>query len=100
MLDPIQGGETTVGEFVSKSRAVCAEANADQPFMCVDLVFISTLLEEGYGLKAKTPLKVMLELEASTSSNKTLTTILSFFFHAAVQKDRWSRNILGLGLCL
>lgn len=54
----MQGGETTVGEFVSKSREVCAEANADQPFMCVDLVFISTLLEEGYGLKAKTPLKV------------------------------------------
>uniref|UniRef100_A0A2M3Z2D0 Putative nucleoside phosphatase n=1 Tax=Anopheles braziliensis TaxID=58242 RepID=A0A2M3Z2D0_9DIPT len=63
LVDPIQGGETTVGEFVSKSRAVCAEANADQPFMCVDLVFISTLLEEGYGLKAKTPLKLYKKID-------------------------------------
>uniref|UniRef100_A0A6E8VZE2 Nucleoside phosphatase n=1 Tax=Anopheles coluzzii TaxID=1518534 RepID=A0A6E8VZE2_ANOCL len=63
LVDPMQGGETTVGEFVSKSREVCAEANADQPFMCVDLVFISTLLEEGYGLKAKTPLKLYKKID-------------------------------------
>uniref|UniRef100_A0A182QRL3 Ectonucleoside triphosphate diphosphohydrolase 5 n=1 Tax=Anopheles farauti TaxID=69004 RepID=A0A182QRL3_9DIPT len=63
LVDPIQGGETTVGEFVSKSREVCADANADQPFMCVDLVFISTLLEEGYGLKAKTPLKLYKKID-------------------------------------
>ncbi|XP_058061589.1 ectonucleoside triphosphate diphosphohydrolase 5 isoform X1 [Anopheles bellator] len=63
LVDPMQGGETTVGEFVSKSREVCAEANTDQPFMCVDLVFISTLLEEGYGLKAKTPLKLYKKID-------------------------------------
>lgn len=56
--DPFQGGETTVGHFITRSREVCADANTDQPFMCVDLTFIAVLLEEGYGLKPKTPLKV------------------------------------------
>ncbi|XP_055595951.1 ectonucleoside triphosphate diphosphohydrolase 5 isoform X2 [Uranotaenia lowii] len=61
--DPIQGGETTVGNFITRSREVCAEANTDQPFMCIDLTFISVLLEEGYGLKPKTPLKLYKKID-------------------------------------
>lgn len=63
LVDPFQGGETTVGSFITKSREVCAEANADQPFMCVDLTFIAVLLEEGYGLKPKTPLKLYKKID-------------------------------------
>lgn len=63
LVDPFQGGETTVNDFIVKSREVCAEANADQPFMCIDLTFISVLLEEGYGLKPKTPLKLYKKID-------------------------------------
>uniref|UniRef100_A0A182IMJ0 Ectonucleoside triphosphate diphosphohydrolase 5 n=1 Tax=Anopheles atroparvus TaxID=41427 RepID=A0A182IMJ0_ANOAO len=63
LVEPMLGGETTVGHFVTQSREVCANPNADQPFMCVDLVFISILLEEGYGLKAKTPLKLYKKID-------------------------------------
>lgn len=63
LVDPFQGGETTVGDFVTRSREVCAEANTDQPFMCVDLTFIAVLLEEGYGLKPKTPLKLYKKID-------------------------------------
>lgn len=45
-------------DFIRRSREVCQEANVEQPFMCIDLTFIAILLEEGYGLKPKTPLKV------------------------------------------
>ncbi|XP_053693718.1 ectonucleoside triphosphate diphosphohydrolase 5 isoform X2 [Sabethes cyaneus] len=58
LVDPINGGETTVHDFSIRSREVCQEANVEQPFMCIDLTFISILLEEGYGLKPKTPLKL------------------------------------------
>lgn len=58
--DPFEGGETTVGDFISKTKEVCATANVDQPFMCLDLTYISILLKEGYGLDSKNKVKVSL----------------------------------------
>lgn len=58
MVDPFKGGEVVVADFTKKSREVCANANADQPFMCLDLVFISVLLQDGYGLKPQTKIEV------------------------------------------
>lgn len=58
LVDPFQGGEIAVAEFTKKSREVCATPNADQPFMCLDLVFISVLLHDGYGLKPASKIKV------------------------------------------
>lgn len=63
LVDPFKGGETTVHDFIIRSREVCQEANVEQPFMCVDLTFISILLEEGYGLKPKTPLKLYKKID-------------------------------------
>lgn len=58
LVEPFKGGEITVNDFAKKSREVCATANTDQPFMCLDLVYITVLLRDGYGLKANTPIKV------------------------------------------
>ncbi|XP_031617363.1 ectonucleoside triphosphate diphosphohydrolase 5 isoform X2 [Contarinia nasturtii] len=58
LVDPFEGGEITVGDFVAKAKEVCATANTDQPFMCLDLTYISVLLKEGYGLNAKTKVKL------------------------------------------
>jgi ectonucleoside triphosphate diphosphohydrolase 5/6 len=58
LVDPFQGGEVVVADFAKKSREVCANANTDQPFMCLDLVFISVLLQDGFGLKPQTKIKV------------------------------------------
>lgn len=58
LVDPFQGGDVVVADFTKKSREVCANANADQPFMCLDLVFISVLLQDGFGLKPQTKIKV------------------------------------------
>jgi len=49
LLD-LGGGEITVGKFRDGAKEVCRQANTDQPFMCFDLTYISTLLREGYGL--------------------------------------------------
>ena len=58
LVDPFQGGEIAVSEFTKKAREVCATANTDQPFICLDLVYISVLLQDGYGLKPATNIKV------------------------------------------
>lgn len=60
LVDPFKGGEIAVAEFTKKAREVCATPNTDQPFMCLDLVFISVLLQDGYGLKPQTNIKVSL----------------------------------------
>jgi ectonucleoside triphosphate diphosphohydrolase 5/6 len=58
LVDPFEGGEIAVAEITKKAREVCSIPNSDQPFMCLDLVFISVLLQDGYGLKPQTKIKV------------------------------------------
>lgn len=53
----------TVGELFNKAKEVCATANTDQPFMCLDLSYMSVLLKDGYDLKPRTTIKVMEILE-------------------------------------
>lgn len=60
--DPFEGGEITVGHFIDMAKEVCATANTDQPFMCLDLAYISVLLKDGYGLNTKTKIKVSFQL--------------------------------------
>lgn len=48
----------TVGQFLEKAKEVCATADVDQPFMCLDLAYISTLLTDGYGLDTTTKIDV------------------------------------------
>lgn len=60
LVEPFKGGEITINDFAKKSREVCATANTDQPFMCLDLVYITVLLHDGYGLKSNTQIKVRL----------------------------------------
>lgn len=58
LIDPFEGGEIYVSDFRKKAQEICAIPNTDQPFMCFDVTFISVLLEEGFGLKPQTKLKV------------------------------------------
>jgi len=57
-VDPLAGGETTVEAYRKKAQEICAIPNDEQPFMCFDLTFISTLLREGFGLNDGKKIKV------------------------------------------
>lgn len=48
----------TLEEISDKAQSVCATANVDQPFMCLDLVYITALLQDGYDLRSTTKIKV------------------------------------------
>lgn len=54
LIDEYTGGKVKVDDFKTAALKVCKEANADQPFMCLDLTFIWVLLEKGFGLKPDT----------------------------------------------
>lgn len=58
LVDAYKGGVTTVDDFAKEAKSSCATPNVDQPFMCLDLTFISVILEDGYGLKRNTPIKL------------------------------------------
>ncbi|GJQ77327.1 hypothetical protein Trydic_g20745 [Trypoxylus dichotomus] len=54
LIDESTGGRVKVSDFKGAAKKVCNEANADQPFMCLDLTFIWILLEKGFGLRLDT----------------------------------------------
>lgn len=54
LIDELKGGLVKVSEFKTAAKNVCKQANVDQPFMCLDLTFIWSLLENGFGLKPDT----------------------------------------------
>lgn len=56
--DLSDGGEVTVADFYRTAKEICATPNTDQPFMCLDVSYMAVLLEEGYGLKPQTKIKV------------------------------------------
>ncbi|CAG9820173.1 unnamed protein product [Phaedon cochleariae] len=54
LIDESTGGQIKIKDFKNTAKKVCHEANADQPFMCLDLTIISVLLEQGFGLNENT----------------------------------------------
>lgn len=54
LIDEKTGGQIQVKDFKKAAEKTCHEANAEQPFMCLDLTFIWVLLEKGFGLKEDT----------------------------------------------
>lgn len=63
LVDPFAGGEISVEDYRNKAREVCAIANTEQPFMCIDLSFISVLLREGFGLTDKKKIKLYKKID-------------------------------------
>ncbi|XP_068159286.1 ectonucleoside triphosphate diphosphohydrolase 5 isoform X2 [Drosophila tropicalis] len=63
LVDPLAGGETTVEAYRKKAQEICAIPNDEQPFMCFDLTFISTLLREGFGLNEGKKIKLYKKID-------------------------------------
>lgn len=63
IMATVEAGEVMVGDYHEKAKEVCGQVNVDQKFMCTDLVYISVLLEEGYGFKPDTKLKLLKKVD-------------------------------------
>ncbi|XP_046382642.1 ectonucleoside triphosphate diphosphohydrolase 5-like isoform X2 [Ischnura elegans] len=76
LIDPFKGGVITVEHFTKAAKSACAYPNADQPFMCLDLTFISVLLQDGFLLKPKTKLHLFKKID-----NHEISWALGAAFH-------------------
>lgn len=56
-------GQVKVGDYTNMTKVVCAQANVDQKFMCTDLMYISVLLEEGYGLSPEKSIQLFKKVD-------------------------------------
>ncbi|XP_066600387.1 ectonucleoside triphosphate diphosphohydrolase 5 isoform X2 [Prorops nasuta] len=56
LIEPFHGGVVTLNDFLKQAKEACDYPNTDQPFMCLDLTFIYTLLHKGFGLESSTKL--------------------------------------------
>lgn len=54
LIDFDKGGQVKVEDFKKAAERTCHEANAEQPFICMDMTFIWILLEKGFGLSLDT----------------------------------------------
>lgn len=63
MIELSDGGDVTVAEFYKTAKEICANPNTDQPFMCLDVSYMAVLLQEGYGLKPQTKIKLCKKIQ-------------------------------------
>lgn len=56
IIDVVDTATSTVKAFQKAADAACHDPNTEQPFMCLDLTFISVLFIEGYGFSPNTKL--------------------------------------------
>lgn len=59
LIDFKTGGQVNVESFFSAAKSACSDVNVDQPFMCLDLTFISVLLKDGFGLSPNTKINLV-----------------------------------------
>ncbi|XP_015110499.1 ectonucleoside triphosphate diphosphohydrolase 5 [Diachasma alloeum] len=58
LIDPFKGGVITLSTFYNGTVDVCNYPNADQPFACLDMMYIYVLLEDCFGLDSSTKLNL------------------------------------------
>ncbi|KAK7863329.1 hypothetical protein R5R35_009685 [Gryllus longicercus] len=63
LIDPFKGGVVKIKQFHDAAVATCATPNTEQPFMCLDLTFISVLLQDGFGLNPQTSLNLFKKID-------------------------------------
>lgn len=57
LIDDQVGGAVTIEDVIKASQTVCSQPE-DKPFLCMDMVFISTLLTKGYKFEDSASLQI------------------------------------------
>lgn len=77
LIDPYEGGRLQVKALKEAASYSCRQPNADQPFMCLDMLFIHSLLtDDGFGLKEDSYIDLYKKID-----NHELSWALGAAFH-------------------
>lgn len=54
----MKGGTVSVSSYRSSAVRACSAANVEQPWACLDLVYVVALLQDAYKIKDNEPISV------------------------------------------
>jgi hypothetical protein len=57
-VDVMKGGRVTVAAYRAAALRACSASNVEQPWACVDLVYVLALLQDAYKLRDHDPVEV------------------------------------------
>ncbi|XP_062857451.1 ectonucleoside triphosphate diphosphohydrolase 5 [Trichomycterus rosablanca] len=83
LIDAARGGAVQVRDFRKRSKEACdteSMHNSDNPFLCMDLTYITCLLKDGYGFKESTVLQLTKKLN-KVETSWALGATISYFQH-------------------
>ncbi|XP_047032593.1 ectonucleoside triphosphate diphosphohydrolase 5 isoform X1 [Helicoverpa zea] len=80
IIDVMSGGEVSVAEYRGAALRACSAANVDQPYACIDLVYIVTLLQDAYKIEDNKPISLFKKVhghEVSWALGLAYTTVMN-----------------------
>ncbi|PZC82581.1 hypothetical protein B5X24_HaOG210024 [Helicoverpa armigera] len=80
IIDVMSGGEVSVSEYRGAALRACSAANVDQPYACIDLVYIVTLLQDAYKIEDNKPISLFKKVhghEVSWALGLAYTTVMN-----------------------
>ncbi|XP_067681163.1 ectonucleoside triphosphate diphosphohydrolase 5-like [Haliotis asinina] len=63
LIDEVSGGSVLVEDFQEAGEQACGNPDKDDPFLCMDLTYIYSLLKDGYGLDLKSSIHVLKQIK-------------------------------------
>lgn len=58
VVDVMTGGQVSVSAYRSAARKACSASNVEQPWACIDLVYMVALLHDAYKIRDEEPISV------------------------------------------
>ncbi|XP_048258803.1 ectonucleoside triphosphate diphosphohydrolase 5-like isoform X1 [Haliotis rufescens] len=63
LIDEVNGGSVLVTDFQEAAQRACDSPDIDDPFLCMDLTYIYSLLHNGYGLSLRSSIHVLKQIK-------------------------------------
>uniref|UniRef100_T1J158 nucleoside diphosphate phosphatase n=1 Tax=Strigamia maritima TaxID=126957 RepID=T1J158_STRMM len=83
LIDPFLGGDVKLASYIKAAKSACQHPNVDQPFACLDLTFISSLLNQGLGLNIDKKIILRKKIDGHE-----LSWALGAAFHVLANNDK------------
>ncbi|CAH4027984.1 unnamed protein product [Pieris brassicae] len=80
LIDVMTGGQVSVSAYRSAARRACSASNVEQPWACIDLVYMVALLHDAYKIRDEEPISLFKKVnghEVSWALGLAYTTVMN-----------------------